>query len=150
MTAATHSGTGFVNVSTGLGVFFSPAVSLFAPKIKAGLEASLCLCGSVLVRARYFSCHSSYRDLMVRPSNMSPLFLLQKEMKLVWWTVWWKLYSLEQPSVTVGSGTHATVTFYKASILNMRHVITAPRSHNVVSHWLSSGSPRHPVCLTEP
>lgn len=53
-------------------------------------------------------------------------YLLQKEMKLVWWTVWWKLYSLEQPSVTVGKGTHATVPFHRQNFI-FKHVASVFR-----------------------
>lgn len=59
--------------------FLSPAVSgsLFTPKVKADLE-SVCQCGCERVHTcvRYFSCHSSCRDLMLLPSNMLPLLSL--------------------------------------------------------------------------
>lgn len=59
-------------------------------------------------------------------------YLLQKEMKLVWWTVWWKLYSLEQPSVTVGKGPHATVPFHRQNLI-VKHVALVFRDSSNVS-----------------
>lgn len=136
--------------------FLSPAVSgsLFTPKVKSDLE-SVCLCGCVRVFARYSCCHSFCRDLICCPVTCCLYYLLQKEMKLVWWTVWWKLYSLEQPSVTGGKRPHATVPFHRQNLI-IRHVasvfraisdvIMAPGFHD----WYLSLHTILRLCLVKP
>lgn len=159
MTAVTHSYKIFVNISIKIAVF-SFTCSEWKPvhtKSKNWLGKCLpvCVCVCVLVcvtlpvilPAGIWCCC---------PVTCCLYYLLQKEMKLVWWTVWWKLYSLEQPSVTVGKGPHATVPFHRlnliikhvASVLRVSsEVITAPGFHDwylslrtissSVLHWSS-------------